>query len=94
MIDGVSSIVFASTLGIGTVFSAVTVLLYQGLITLLSSFLSPLLTEVVISQMSFIGNILIMGIGFNFIYKPKLKLSNMLPAIFLPIIYHIILTLI
>lgn len=89
ILDAIMAMVFSSTLGIGVMFSAVTVGVYQGLITLCASFLSPLLTEEIISQMSFVGSILIMGIGLNFLYSPKLKLANMLPSIFIPLIYYI-----
>lgn len=89
LLDMIMSVVFASTLGIGVMFSAVTVVIYQGLITLCASILSPLLTEMVVAQMSFIGSILIMGIGLNFLYKPKLKLANMLPAMFIPLVWYI-----
>lgn len=90
LLDMIMSVVFASTLGLGVMFSAISVILYQGLITLCASLLSPLLTDVVISQMSFVGSILIMGIGFNFLYKPKLRLSNMLPSMFIPLVWYII----
>jgi len=90
LLDMIMSVVFASTFGIGVMFSAVTVVVYQGLITLCASFLSPLLTEAVISQMSFVGSILIMGIGFNFLYKPSLRLANMLPSMFIPLVWYII----
>lgn len=90
LLDMIMSVVFASTLGIGVMFSTITVVVYQGLITLCASFLSPLLTGEVIAQMSFVGSILIMGIGFNFLYEPKLKLANMLPAMFIPLIWYII----
>lgn len=90
LLDMIMSIVFASTMGIGVMFSAVTVALYQGLLTACASFLSPLLTGEVIAQMSFVGSILIAGIGLNFIYKPKLNLANMLPAMFIPLIWYLI----
>lgn len=90
LLDMIMSVVFASTLGIGVMFSAVTVLVYQGLLTVCASFLSPLLTGEVIVQMSFVGSILIAGIGLNFIYKPKLKLANMLPAMFVPLVWYLI----
>lgn len=88
VLDFVISVVFASTLGIGALFSAVSVAVYQGSITLFASLLAPLLTDEVVTQMSFIGNILIMGIGLNFIYKPRIKLANMLPAVFIPVLWH------
>lgn len=90
ILDFVICIIFASTLGIGAMFSAVSVAVYQGGITLFASLLQPLLTDAVVTQMSFIGNILIMGIGLNFIYKPRIKLANMLPAVFVPVVWHII----
>lgn len=90
LLDMIMSVVFASTLGIGVMFSIITIIVYQGLITLCASFLSPFLTETVIAQMSFVGSILIMGIGFNFLYEPKLKLANMLPAMFIPLVWYII----
>lgn len=89
LLDGTVSIVFASTMGIGVMFSAITVGLYQGLITVCASLLSPFLTPEVVAQMSFVGSILIMAIGLNFLYQPKIKLGNMLPAMFLPLIYFI-----
>ncbi len=88
VLDLVICIIFASTLGIGAMFSALSVAVYQGGITLFASLLQPLLTDAVIEQMSFIGNILIMGIGLNFIYKPRIKLANMLPAVFMPVIWY------
>ncbi len=90
LLDGTVSIVFASTMGIGVMFSAITVGIYQGLITVGASLLAPYLTPDVIAQMSFVGSILIMAIGLNFIYKPKIRLGNMLPAMFLPLIYFIL----
>ncbi len=90
LLDMIMSVVFASTLGIGVMFSSLTVLLYQGLLTACASFLSPLLTSEVVAQMSFVGSILIAGIGLNFIYKPKLKLANMLPAMFIPLLWYLI----
>lgn len=88
VLDFVICIIFASTLGVGAMFSAVSVAVYQGAITLFASLLQPLLTDAVVTQMSFIGNILIMGIGLNFIYKPRIKLANMLPAVFVPVVWH------
>lgn len=90
LLDAIMSVVFASTLGIGVMFSAVTVIVYQGIITLCASFISPFLTTQVISQMSLVGSILIMGIGLNFLYKPALRLSNMLPSMFMPLIWYIL----
>lgn len=90
VLDGVISIVLASTLGIGVLFSAGAVLLYQGSITLLAGYLSPYLTDVVIAQMSATGSVLILGLGLGMIGAAKIKVGNMLPAVLIPILYHLI----
>lgn len=88
ILDGIMSVILSSTLGIGVMFAALTVGVYQGIITICSSFMAPLLTDALISQMSFIGNIIIIGIGLNLIYKQKLNLVNMLPAMFMPALWY------
>ena len=85
--DFVSSMIFASTMGVGVLFSAVFVLVYQGLITLLAGVISPLLTDAVIAEMSCVGFIIIIGLGLNMLNVTKLKIMNFVPAIFLPILF-------
>ncbi len=92
-IDGIVSVILSSSLGIGVLFSSVSVLLYQGSITLLAGLLKPLLIPAVVSQMSATGGILIVGLGLNMIREKKIKVGNMLPAVFIPLIYYFILTL-
>ena len=89
ILDGVSAIVFAATMGIGVSFSAIPVFVYQGSITLLAGFVKPWLTADVISQMSLVGSLLIMGIGLTMLEIKKIKVGNMLPAIFLPFVFYI-----
>ena len=89
-LDGIVSIILSSSLGIGVLFAAVPVLLYQGSITLMAGLLKPLLVPAVISQMSATGGLLIMALGLNMIREKKLKVGNMLPAIFIPLIYFFI----
>lgn len=93
LLDGIGSILFASTLGIGVLFAAVPVFIYQGSITLAASALKPFLISAVVAQMSAVGGLLIVAIGLNLLDIKKLKLGNMLPAIFLPLLYHVILTI-
>lgn len=92
LLDAITSLILASTLGIGVLFSAAAVLIYQGGITLLASYLAPLLTEVVVTEMSAVGGILILGLGLNIldVGKERIPIGNMLPAIFLPIIFFMI----
>lgn len=86
ILDGTISVVFASTLGIGVVLSSLPVLVYQGSIALLASSVAPYLSEAVITEMTAVGGVLLVGMGINLLETRKLKVGNMLPAIFLPII--------
>jgi uncharacterized membrane protein YqgA involved in biofilm formation len=90
LLDGITSVVFASTFGSGVIFSAAPVLVYQGAITLGASLLKPYLTAGVIAQMSGVGGLLIAAIGVNMLRLTHIKVGNMLPAIFLPLIYYIV----
>ncbi len=87
VLDGVMSIFFASTLGVGVGLSALAVLVYQGLIAILAMWIEPLLTEAIITQMSAVGGLLIAGIGLNMIYDKHIAVGNLLPAIFMPMLY-------
>ena len=88
-IDGIAAVIFSSTMGIGVLFSSVSVFLYQGAITLAAVYIKPFLVPEVISQMSSVGGLLIVGIGMNMLGKTKIKVGNMLPAVFIPLIYYI-----
>ncbi|PKL19140.1 MAG: DUF554 domain-containing protein [Spirochaetae bacterium HGW-Spirochaetae-5] len=90
VLDGVISVIFAATLGIGVAFSAIPVFLYQGLITLTAGFIKPWLTESVISQTSLVGSILIIAIGINVLELKRIKVGNLLPAVFIPFVYYLI----
>jgi len=84
ILDGVVSIIFASAMGIGVAFSAVPVVLYEGLIALGAGFIKDMLTTEIITEMSATGSLLIAAIGFNFLEIREIKVANMIPAIFLP----------
>lgn len=86
VIDGISAIVLASTLGVGVLFSAVPILLYQGSITLLAGLLAPLFTEALIAEMSCTGSLLIIAIGTNMLGLTKIKVVDLLPAVLFPIL--------
>lgn len=89
VIDGITSITFAATMGVGVALSAIPLFIYQGALTLLAQFVGPYLSTAVITEMSAIGGTLIVGIAINMLgmTKEKLAIGNMLPAIFLPIAY-------
>lgn len=90
ILDGVTSIIFSATLGIGVMFSSVVILLYQGSITLLAGLIKPFLTDTVVLQMSMVGSVLIFAIGFNMLGISKIKVGNLLPAIFVPAVWYVV----
>jgi uncharacterized membrane protein YqgA involved in biofilm formation len=94
VLDGISAVIFASTLGAGVAFSALSVGAYQGILTLSAVLIKPYLVPLVVDQMSAVGGILIMGIGINLLEIKNIHVGNMLPAIFMPLIYHVILQMI
>jgi uncharacterized membrane protein YqgA involved in biofilm formation len=90
ILDGVTAVIFAASMGVGVAFSAVPVALYQGGITLLAGVLKPLLTEMVIDQISLVGSVLIMAIGLNILEIKRFRVGNLLPAVFIPLLYYFI----
>ncbi|MDD2463047.1 MAG: DUF554 domain-containing protein [Desulfobulbus sp.] len=90
ILDGVISVVFASAMGIGVLFSSLSVFLYQGTLTLAAVLLKPLLSPVAVAQMTSVGGLLIVAIGLNMLGVVKIRVGNLLPAIFLPLLYHLL----
>lgn len=86
MLDGITSIVYSSTMGVGVALSAIPVFLYQGAIALGASFIEPFLTPVVIAEMKCVGSILIVGLSLNLLGLTKIKVMNYVPAVFLPLL--------
>lgn len=86
LIDGIAAIVLTSTMGIGVIFSAVFVLVYQGSIVLCAGFIQAVLTDSVIAEMTCVGSLLIIGLSLNMLNITKLKVMNYVPAIFMPIV--------
>jgi len=81
MLDAVASVVFASAMGIGVVLSSVSVLLYQGMITLLASSLSHFISDEMIREMAAVGGLLIIGISLLIFKIKTIKVANLLPAV-------------
>ncbi|HZG56223.1 DUF554 domain-containing protein [Paenibacillus sp.] len=85
IMDGFLSIAFASTLGIGVLFSAVPVLLYQGAIALgaagFAGQFAPAAIEAVTAEVSAVGGVLIVGIGINLLELQRIRVANLLPAV-------------
>ena len=86
LMDGVSSIALASGMGIGVMFSSIPLLLYQGGLTLFSSFIGERLTDVIVNDLSATGGILLIGLGINILEIKQLKILNMIPALVVVVI--------
>ena len=91
ILDMVSAITFAMGSGIGVAFSSISVIVYQGLLTLCASFLSPVLSEEMIALSSTIGSLFLIAIATNMLGITKIKVANFIPAMFMPFIYQAIL---
>lgn len=87
VLDGFSSMAFASTMGLGVAFSALPVLLYQGSITLSAKYIEAYLTPPAIDLMTSTGGLLIVGIGINMLQLGRIKVGNLLPAIFIALLF-------
>ena len=86
LLDGTASVVLGSTLGLGVAFSAISVLIYQGTLTLAAGWLSFLNTPPVINAVSGTGGLMILGIGLNVLNLTHIKIGNLIPAIFFAIL--------
>jgi len=84
--DGIGAVMFASSMGVGVIFSCVPVFIIEGGIVMLAGFLAPLLTDQVINEMTCAGSVLIAAMGFNLVAGSKLRIMNYMPGVFLPII--------
>lgn len=89
ILDGITSVIFTATFGIGVIFSSISVFLYQGSIALGASFLSALLSTEVVNSMTSVGSLLIVALGLNMLKVTNIKVANLLPAMFLPILFGI-----
>ena len=81
MLDTVASVVFSSTMGIGVALSSISVLCYQGIVTILASSLSGLISEAMITEMTAVGGLLILGISLLILEIKVIKVANLLPAV-------------
>lgn len=90
ILDGITSIIYSSTMGLGVIFSAAAVFIYQGLITLGAGFLKGILTETAIINLTGLGSLMIIGISLNMLEVAKIKVANLLPALFCMLGYYII----
>ena len=83
MLDFISSIILAASLGMGVIFSAGFVFVFQGIIVLMAQYLEPVLTDSAIAEITCTGSLLILALGFNLIKLTRIKVANYLPALIL-----------
>lgn len=88
-LDGVMAVTFAATMGLGVLFSGATVLVYQGALTLVAAFVEPFLSAPVVTEMSAVGGVLLIGTGMNILglSPSRIKVGNMLPAMVVPVVW-------
>lgn len=88
VLDGINSIIFASAMGFGVIFSSITVFVYQGAITFLAGIVEPYLTGDIMREISIVGGLLITGLGIDMLGMRKINVANLLPAVIVPVIYY------
>lgn len=89
ILDGLISVILASSLGMGTIVAAIPLFLYQGSITVFAKLISKYLSPELIGNLSYVGSVLIFAIGLNMIVERRIKVGNMLPALLVPIVYEL-----
>jgi len=88
IIDATAAMVFASYLGFGVLFSAFSVFIYQGIIEFFAGFLQGVLTAGLVAQISAVGGLMIMALGFNMTLGAKIKVANLLPGLVVAVGYY------
>lgn len=86
LMDGFLSIMLTATLGIGVIFSALSILVYQGALTLLSAQIGPYVSPLILTEVSGVGGVLVMMIGFNLLAIKEIKTANFLPSLVIVVV--------
>ena len=87
VLDLVIVAMMSASLGKGCMFSAVPVALWQGSITLLASFIAPVMTDAALANISYVGNVLILCVGFNLVYPGTIRVANLLPSLLIAVLF-------
>lgn len=90
ILDLIIIMIMTASLGKGCIFSAVSVGIFQGTITLLARGIAPVLTEEAVSNLSLVGNVLILCVGVNLIWPRTIRVANVLPAIVFGVVFALI----
>ena len=86
ILDLIIIMVMTCSMGKGCVFSAIPVLIFQGSITIFASWLKPLMTDLALANISFVGSVLIFCVGLNLLWEKKIRVANLLPALIIAVI--------
>jgi hypothetical protein len=86
VLDGFVSIIFAGAMGIGVAFSALSILVYQGALTLLSVYIKPYVSDLMLAEITGIGGALVIMIGFGLLEIKSFKTGNFLPALIIIVV--------
>ncbi|MCQ2462101.1 MAG: DUF554 domain-containing protein [Clostridia bacterium] len=89
LLDAIIVMVFASTGGVGAIFSAIPVFVLQGSVTAIAAFAGSFLTQGMTDGIGFVGSALVFCVGINICFGKKFRVANMVPAIFVPVIYEL-----
>lgn len=87
ILDGTLSVLFASAMGPGVIFASLSVLVYQGILTLVSIWVKPFVTELMLAELTGIGGALVLMIGFSLLDVKKLKTGDFIPALLFTVLF-------
>ena len=90
VLDFVTAVVFASSFGFGAALAAIPIFVYQGALELLFYLAGPIMSDYMIAEMSAAGSIIIIALGLNMLGASKVKIANLIPAMFMPILFCLI----
>lgn len=86
VLDFIIIAVMTSSLGKGSAFSAIPILIFEGSITLLARLIAPFMTDLAVAYLSLVGSVLIFCVGVNLVWGKKIRVANMLPAVLLAVL--------
>lgn len=89
VLDFALVVILASTYGVGAMFSAIPIFVYQGAITVIAAMFGAVISDVLIGELSFVGNALIFCVGVNLVREKTFRVANMLPALLIPIVVEV-----
>jgi uncharacterized membrane protein YqgA involved in biofilm formation len=91
ILDGIFSIIFAASMGMGVIFSAVPVFIYQGAISLAAGIIKPFMTGPMLNNITALGGLLIAGLGLNILGVTRIRIANLLPGLlFIPLVMYLL----